>query len=460
MKRTKKIHRQKNEQGFALVTTLLFLTVMGLLSTTLVFTVQNEMQSSASYKYSQQAFYVADAGVQKAVYWYRNSYDPLTAATGAGSYDTTEYPVEINSMPVMLAGQAGSTSTFPDTSSIASFFNEFNNKTLAANQKNTGTYAVNATLLKYESASFIDPNTFVQYQSAVERWRIDSIGYWGNANNPIGVSRIEAVIENSGNALFDRALWGIDGVDLGGTVRVDSYDPEIGHYDPITNAGSEGHVGSNASVSAVGTVDIMGDLAYGPTGSFSGGPNITVAGDILQLPQERIFPPIPNFTIPAGSPDLKPKNTTITINPGTYGTIDIMNNGILELNPGVYYIDSLQQAALGALKISGDTTIYVKSGLDLSGQGVINPMGDPTELTIYYDGVSEAKFTGGSSAYMEVYAPEAPVTLTGNADFFGSFIGKTLELTGTPEVHFSLGCLDDNLMEQPFRILSWSQKSF
>jgi hypothetical protein len=438
--------------------------VLGLLSTTLVFTVQNEMKSSASYKYSQQAFYVADAGVQKAVYWYRNSYrdnyQPNMAQGAAGNFDTAEYPVEINDLPVVLAGQEGSESTFPDDNCAASFASEFTNQSLQADEKNSGTYAVNATLLKYEVASFLDPTTFVQYQSAVERWRVDSIGYWGNANNPIGVSRIEAVIENSGNALFDRALWGIEGVDLGGTVRVDSYDPSIGNYDRVNNAGNQGSVGSNSSVTAVGTVDIFGDLAYGPTGMFSGGPNITVSGDIMQLPEERIFPPIPDFEIPAGSPNLRPNKETLTIDPGTYGTVDIMNNGILELNPGTYYFDSIQQAALGSMKITGTTIIYVKSGLDLSGQGVINPFGDPTELTVYYDGVDEAKFVGGSSAYMEVYAPEAPVVLTGNADFYGSFIGKTLELTGTPEVHFSLGCTDDNLMEQPFRILSWSQKSF
>ena len=103
MKSRKTIHYRKNEQGVALITTLLFLTVMGLLSTTLVFTVQNEMQTSASYKYSQQAFYTADAGVQKAVYWYRNNYHNTyqtnIAISGADNFDTTEYPVEMNKYP-------------------------------------------------------------------------------------------------------------------------------------------------------------------------------------------------------------------------------------------------------------------------------------------------------------------------------------------------------------------------
>ncbi len=448
-----------NEKGIALVSTLLFLAVMGVLSTALVFTVQNEIRSSSAYKYNQQAFYVADAGVQKAVHWFRSDYLPLVAATGAGDYDTAQCPVEYSSSAVRFAGQAGSTDNFPDTNYVSAFGAALADRDLEADGRNRGVYAVNATLLKYIPATFVDTTTFIAYPSAMERWRVDSVGYWGDAANPMGVSRIEAVIENSGNALFDKALWGIDSVDLGGTVLVDSYDPALGNYNVTTNRGEQGSVGSNGSVSAIGTVDIYGDLAFGPLGSYTPGPNITVTGTVTQLPEERYFPPIPDFTIPAGSPDYAPQNTTVTLDPGVYGALDIKNKGTIKLNPGVYYIDSIAEAARGTLEITGHTTLFVKSGLDLSGQGVINPLGDPTELTIYYDGTSQAKFTGGSTAYMEVYAPEADVELTGNADFYGSFIGKTLQLTGTPQVHFSLGCLNDNLMERPFRVLSWTQKT-
>jgi len=463
-------HTMKNEKGVALVSTLLFLAVLGLLATALVFTVQNEMKTSTAYKYTQQAFYVADAGIQKSINWFRNSYlplintsmDPTAYNVGAEDYDTAESPVEYDNDPVMLVGQSGSTYIFPNTNSsyASSFASNFGNVSLQADSNNIGVYAVNATLLKHSPAMFVDPTTFISYPSAVERWRIDSIGYWGSTSNPMGVSNIEAVIENSGNALFDKALWGIDEVDLGGTVLVDSYDPEIGAYDPITNAGQEGSVGSNGSVSATGTVDIYGNMAWGPTGSYSAGPNITVTGNMTQMQEERAFPPIPDFTIDPDSPDYSPMNEIIELDPGTYGSLDLRNNGTIKLSPGVYYIDEIAQSASATLEVTGNTTIFVKSGLDLSGQGVVNPTGDPTELTIYYDGTSEAKFVGGSSAYMEVYAPEAPVKLAGNADFFGSFIGKTLQLTGTPQVHFSLGMLDDNLMERPFRVLNWKQKTF
>ena len=95
--------------------------------------------------------------------------------------------------------------------------------------------------------------------------------------------------------------------------------------------------------------------------------------------------------------------------------------------------------------------------MDLSGQGVMNPTGDPTRLTIYYAGTSDMKMVGASEAYVEVYAPNAALKLNGNAAFYGSFIGNSITVGGTPDVHYDEGCLNDNLVQQAFRLIAWSQ---
>jgi hypothetical protein len=444
----------KNEQGAALIATLMFLMAMGVLSTALIFSVLNEMKTSAAYKYGQQSFYVANGGVQKAVNWFASSYTPHLPAA---DYDLTTLPVKYSGNDVLLAGQTGSTSVYPEGSVISAFSSEFNNKSLQADSKNSGAYSLNATLLKYSSVRFIDPTTFISYPSAMERWRLNSIGNWGTSSHPLGTAQVTAVIENSGNALFDRALWGIDSVDLGGTVLIDSYDPALGAYGGA-NIGNNGGIGSNGSVTATGSVDINGDMAYGPTGTYSIGGTSTVSGNIVHLSQPRYFPSIPSFTV--GTTNYNPRNGTITLNPGSYGDIAIGANGILALNPGVYYFNSITEAASASLTITGDTTIFVKSDLDLSGQGVLNSTGDPTKLTVYYSGTNEAKIAGGASAFIEAYAPNAPLRFVGTSDFFGSFIGKTVTIQGTPEVHFDEGCLQDHLFHRAFRLITWSQDSY
>src|SRR5512138_3373487 len=101
----------KDEQGTALVVTLLFLMVMGVLSAALVFTSQTDIKTSASYKYNQQSFYEANAAVQDTVQWFANSYTPYG---NAAAYDSTTLPVKLTAggRDVMLAGNSAS-SNYP-----------------------------------------------------------------------------------------------------------------------------------------------------------------------------------------------------------------------------------------------------------------------------------------------------------------------------------------------------------
>ena len=55
MKTERTDNPNNGERGIALVATLMFLLVIGVLTTALVFTLNNEMKTSASYKYGEQA---------------------------------------------------------------------------------------------------------------------------------------------------------------------------------------------------------------------------------------------------------------------------------------------------------------------------------------------------------------------------------------------------------------------
>jgi hypothetical protein len=132
-------------------------------------------------------------------------------------------------------------------------------------------------------------------------------------------------------------------------------------------------------------------------------------------------------------------------------------NGILDLAPGTYCINSLDEGASGKVTISGDTNIFVTGSIKLAGKGVVNPLGDPTRLTVFYSGVNEMEMVGGAQAFLEVYAPNAPLKFVGTSDFFGSFIGDTVTIQGTPEVHFDEGCLQQDRIQQQFRVIGWSQ---
>ena len=445
----------RQEEGAALVTALLLMVVMGMLSTALVFTVQNEMKTSTAYKYSEQAFYVANAGVQNAVQWYANSYTPHLPAS---DYDAAKLPVEFGAHAVLLAGETGSSSVYPDETVAAAYASEFSNRAVQADNNNHGLYALNATLRKYAPATFLDPTTFLTYPSAIERWQLVSTGYWGSVAHPLGIAQITATIENSGNALFDRALWGIDSVNLHGTVLIDSYDPSLGPYGGA-NVGDMGAIGSNGSVLLNGNVTIDGNAAFGPAGSFTSMGGALVTGDVVHLAEPRSFPSIPEFEVGTTNVNVGGHNTQ-TQGPGSYGRISVGAQATLILTGGVYYIDELNVIAGGSLIVNDAATLFVKTSCNVGGQGLVNATGDPSKLTIFYSGTDDLTLNGGPGFYGDVYAPNALVTLSGNTDFFGSFIGKEVTDSGTPNIHFDEGSLTKNLFQRKFRLITWSQNTY
>jgi len=443
----------ENEEGSALVIALLCLLVLGVTSTAIVFTTQGEIMSSAAYKYSQQAFYVANAGVQRAVLWYNSGYVPHLPAA---DYDTTYFPVRYSGSGVQLTGYSGGSAVYPDSTIAADFMTNLGNQTLQADTKNSGVYDLSSSLIKYEPRSFLNPTTFDPYPSAIERWRVTSIGYWRTSANPIGEAQITAMIQNDGTTIFGKALWGKDGISLGGTNLIDSYDPRLGPYGG-TNIGDMGTTGSDGLISVNGSVTVRGDMQYGPDGSYTqAGGSATISGGVMQLPEYHYFPPIPDFDVGTINVTVPTKKSE-TIPAGSYGAITLRAQAVLTLGAGDYYIDSIDMSALSEIHVTGATRLFIKSGMSLAGQSIMNDTGLPENLTIFYAGTDDVTLVGGTGFYGSVYAPDAHVTLSGTCDFFGSFIGKTVSDSGTPQVHFDEGSLNRCLLPQPFRVVTWSQ---
>src|SRR2546422_1535845 len=121
--------RLENERGAALITALLVMASFSLLTAAIVFTVQADIQISANYKYGQQAFYVANAGVQKSLSWFKTAYVPHTPAS---DYVATKVPVQYNNNDVTLSGKPGVTSNYPDSVTSSAFYANLGDQTLQA----------------------------------------------------------------------------------------------------------------------------------------------------------------------------------------------------------------------------------------------------------------------------------------------------------------------------------------
>ena len=91
--------------------------------------------------------------------------------------------------------------------------------------------------------------------------------------------------------------------------------------------------------------------------------------------------------------------------------------------------------------VAGTVKIFLTGQLDAGGgSSFVNPSAVPANLQFSssYAGKDGVKLSGGSSAYLSVYAPRTSVELTGGAPVFGALLGKTLVISGGAAVHYDV----------------------
>ena len=274
------------------------------------------------------------------------------------------------------------------------------------------------------------------------------------------------------NGKLTKAMLSKGRIDIGGTVRTDSYNScdstmsTGGLYDPL-KAGEAGDIASNGplakQVSTAGDVQIRGHVSTGPGGTLGlNGDSVSIGSDAwVDAGRTGIEPgwfrddmnaniadaPIP----PSGG---YPALSTGGWVGGTY--YDYI------LPSGVYQLSTLQLSSSQKIYVSGDVVIKVDGDFQMTGQssivigtsgqlqlfvnggtgtiaggGIINQSQDPWRFS-YYGSKSNTKVNlGGDAAfYGLVYAPYAELNVAGGALLYGGTVSKTVRATGGFTLHY------------------------
>ena len=403
----------KNEKGMVLPLGLMFLAIIAILGTTAVIVTTTDLKIGSNYRASEQAFYVAEAGIERA---------KLVLFQGSD-----------NGLNDELLGADATASTVDD--GILSFGSSVS--------FGDGNYSVVVT-----DNDDGDGDLFADSDGKVI---VTSTGTAPNNAQKV----IKATVELE--SLFSKAAFGCDEVQMSGGGVTDSFDSSLGSYASQavntdswgnTIALSNGDVGSNGDIKLTGGSAVNGDATPGPgcSVSSSGGGGVTES----TAPNSKIEDCTPldltsmmstasstndNDTIPAltdkgkdpfktsGSLDLHLSGgDNIKLSAGTAGTV------------GTYYFTDVSLGGGSTITTSGKVTIYVEGNYDISGGGVINSS-DATDLTVYVSG-TQAKLTGGSGTAGAIYAPNADVLVLGGGEINGSVLGKTVKNTGGSDFHY------------------------
>jgi hypothetical protein len=394
---------------------------------------------------------------------------------------------------IVLSAMGGVTSNYP-VATTSSAFATAATGTLSSGASNIG-FSSYAVLMSMQAVG----TTVVQTWSIVSNGTVSGartaqvqvistletplIGVTGNSYSAFATGSVCGAITFSGSAAtnsYDSTKLGTASYWSGGSVG-------SGH--PLINTSSPANVGTNGNLTDSGGATINGKLYTPRTGvgtCNNGGGGVagdaltqsgsaTVTGGLVQLastwyPTTPSAPtPLPgtatqssshntgctgytNCTLPsgAGNPNIVKISGGNSVASATLlGNVTISSDVVFHVGaasgcPCYYTVNSFNISGGASLVIDGGPVIInvagtgISSGnvLTLSGGGVANSTFVASNLQINYAGTSPVSLSGGTASAAIINTPNADVTLSGGADFYGTLLTKTLNDSGGTAIHY------------------------
>jgi hypothetical protein len=287
----------------------------------------------------------------------------------------------------------------------------------------------------------------------------------GKVSGPPGTYPVTVTVEDesggTGSTSFTivvhvTGIIGLDSALVGSNKAVvDSFDSALGPYGSGNHGSAALLLGNNGIT--LGGAKVYGDVrsALGAvslqqsslvTGDVTAGTTIVNGGTI----NGTATPNSPSAAIVAPAPaSCSPYSSSAGIS-GRFsydpirGDLTVSGQGMATLANGTYCFHNVTVTGGATLAVNGPVQINLTGQLSGSGGSFLNRTYVPANLRIAssYVGGTGVTLSGGSSAYMAVYAPKTGITLSGNAELYGALLGKTLTVSGNPAVHYDVELLD------------------
>lgn len=390
-----------NKKGIALVVAIVFILVLSVLAFALMVRSIPGGAIANRYAASTQAFWLADAGIQKAV-WELNQnscVDFLQCGTGTAC---------------LSCGNCGA-----------------GNKCLA------GTLGTNG-----------DFDVVMDYGNTL----ITSTGSFPNRTTASFQRKIQ--VNLSQNSPFNYAAFAQGSISLSNNLNVDSYDSSLGDYGVNGNIHSNGSIGSNGTSSGIISLSnnsvVNGNASTGVNGTVSLSNGSQVTGTTTHSNNITLSPvvvPSALTSLASGGSLSISNGGTQTLNSGDYQytSISMSNDSTLTVNGTV----RLYLTANSALSANNNVTINVSNGANVTiySDGVFSAANDvtinnqgniPSNFVIYstYTGSNGVSLANSGAFYGVVYAPNTDISIGNNGQVFGALIGKTIWFSNNDNIHY------------------------
>jgi len=396
------MHRKR---GIALIIALLVIMVLAILTTALLSRSVTESRNTWRFVYAANAFWLAEAGIQRGLYQINNAGGSWTGWTDVNG---------AKQLQVTLAGRGDYNVTVSDPASTSPL--------------------------------------------------VTATGFFPGRASADAVSRaVRAHLRRSGT-IFKYAAFGGTSIRMSGQATTDSYDSSLGAYNVATNRDTNGDVGTNGDITATGSAHIYGDAGTGDTGTFSD--TSKVSGSIEH--ENDVNLPLTSVPASLGglsSGGTINSTTTITAGDHKYLSISLSSKDTVTIvGPANIYLTgataikvSGQAQVVISSSSAGPVNIYFDGDIDLTGQGVVNNTKLPSQFILYGTNAAsqDVKMAGQDDFYGAIYAPTAVMNLSGQGALFGSFIGDTVDISGQGGVHYDEQLANASAGATGFSIDAW-----
>jgi len=278
-------------------------------------------------------------------------------------------------------------------------------------------------------------------------------------------------------SVFMYGIFGDEGLDVVGAAYIDSYDSRKGAYGG-DNVGEKGHSGTNATyqgcIGLWNNATIHGSAFIGPGADPENmiviQNNSEITGVQEALLEEKSLPSVPppeglpfrgDYILPVNSEDA-------ILSSGEYSLFKLMpNSTVTILTDVILYVSGdfrMESNSDLVIAYGASLTLYLGGSFIQRSESAINNLTmDPTKLLIYgtdsFNGLME--WNSNTSFYGAVYVPRAEIQYDSNADFYGSLIGKYIELFSNARFHYDLALGDVDTVGEgkswTYSVKSWHQ---
>ena len=397
---------RKSESGIVMIVCMILLLMLAIIGAASLMTSNTEMDISGNEKYTTAAFYLADAGIERALAVLQDDItwrDGFTAESlGIGVYDVEV--LDSLSLPYL-------------------------DNTLLVRS----TARVQGSVRTIEAIMARGTRTIFQYSA-----------YGRSSFNMNG----GGMIDSYDSRLGSYASQAVNGPDGNGYMF----------------ANENGNIRSEGTITLGGNAQLHGDAFVDTSGGFSFGGGTGMYGDTLRGTESLVIDSIPAAEIAYAQANSDAATNLILTGGANFDTLTEAltagNGDTVIVNSGTYYFSSVDfgSGAILMLAPGAEAIIYLTGDWDTSGGAIINSNGVAANLHIYSTG-SQFDFSGGSQLCAAIFAPNADMTVTGGSSFYGSVIANSFVNGGGTTLHFdeALLSLPEDYLVGDYKIIGWNE---